>query len=607
MFNRMLRGITLALTLVLLLSGWPGTGKVSAAEQENQVLVNEWMWSTPFKKLDSYRIKSISPTSDGGYLVAGAIIENSVNSRGWVAKLTSSGKLEWEKLLKYEEEIGISCYPVNMFETRDGKYLVVGKSYADPDMIPRRPFSRMYLTKLNTDGSILWSKGYNFEGKYNGLEDGVESEDGGYLIIGNDVPMISGQRSVPYLLKTDQDGNVIWNKSNDIGGHSFKDLISTSDGGALAVGSTDVLGSVTDEALVVKYSANGEIDWTYKAGAGLTNPFAASVIPAAEGDGYLINGYGYQNDGTSTTDVRQDFIMKVSNSGELIWEKNLPSDRNFRADRFVTAPTGNFLIGSYTDGEFTKAAMIKIDESTGEIVGRIVHDKGTPSKINLLSPAQDGGVFAITTMIEKGPLKSIYRDYLIKYRNDELFRTGIRFAVGGQVQLQIGESRKSVIQAVYSIGTNETIDPSRIRFTSADSSIATVDEKGNITGIDVGATEITASYDGLEAVLKVAVEADDWEHSVEQGPFYLDSKQYSLTLGDQFELEAKFRDEQGQVHLVNKDTVFTISDSRIATIDEFGSIKGIAPGTTYVTAQYQGHTYRASIRIYRSYYDQVWE
>lgn len=505
MFNRLLsRSITMLLAFVLLLSGWPGTGTVSAAEQDNQRLVMEWSKQYSAEELPGY-ISNISPTSDGGYVAAGYVTNGAMKFNAYVAKLSSSREVEWELELQYEE--GENCFATSVFETRDGEYLVAGMPSLTS--IPQPWDSTVYLTKLNAEGSVLWERDYDFDGSYNQFGSVIEAEDGGYLVSGS-----GGQdgKEIAYVFKTDQDGNELWNTQVDREhAQSLYDVIPASDGGAVAVGRIERFpNSRIYDALVVKFSSNGEVQWTTQySNTDLISPIAASVIPAAAGDGYLISGYF---DPRSTGYNPKYFMIKVSSNGEIIWEQDIPTDGKFRPHELVNSPHGSLLIGAYEESNDHQPVMFKMNETTGELVSRIVEEpQSNSSFIVKLTITPDGGVAAIGF-------------------------TG----KGEAVQYQLMKYRI-----------------------------------GNVPG--------------------------DSENPGGQGAFYLDSEEYSLTLGDQFELEARFRDEQGQVHLVNEDTVFTIEDSSIATIDELGSVKGMSPGITYITAKYQGHTYKASIWIVRPY------
>ncbi|MNJ36467.1 Bacterial Ig-like domain (group 2) [compost metagenome] len=133
-------------------------------------------------------------------------------------------------------------------------------------------------------------------------------------------------------------------------------------------------------------------------------------------------------------------------------------------------------------------------------------------------------------------------------------------------------------------------------FESIDPSIAGVDAHGNITGISPGTTWIKVSYEGLES--KIAVKVADANGP---GPFYLDSEEYSLSIGTELDVAAYYVNESGLPSRVTQDTVFSIDDTSIATIDEYGNIRGISPGITYITATYNGTTYRASVGVFRPY------
>jgi len=130
--------------------------------------------------------KDIRPTTDGGFVVAGAT--GSPIAGPWVAKLDSAGNIEWQNVYGYGEAKSIQ-------QTIDGGYIVAGGT-----VLSTYTGSDAWLMKLNADGSVAWRRTYGSAGE-DDIRSVVQSADGGYILTGryNSSDML--------VLKTDESGN----------------------------------------------------------------------------------------------------------------------------------------------------------------------------------------------------------------------------------------------------------------------------------------------------------------------------------------------------------------------------------------------------------------
>lgn len=597
MIKHLSRSITGLLAFVIAWSGWLSGSYVSANEQVRELEVE---WSKEYGAgAYSANGRSIHPTSDGGYLVAGEITEKikpdsyAIGQKAYIAKIDASGKIEWEKKLRYQNRQDSSAY--HIIETRDGGYVVSGATITAFD----RERSTVYLVKLDANGGVVWEGSYS-KSDYNHYygEVVVEAEDGGFLVTG--YSSNSPGEAPAYLLKTDKDGNEQWFNSYRLEDNQyFNDLILTSDGGALAVGAAEsYVYSERNAALIVKLNGNGEVEWSQRHQIeGSYGPRATAVTSSDKDGGYVISGYAGSSQGPD------QFVIKITSSGELIWNRTFSSSNGEGFFTNIAQVSGGYtIIGRVSEGSYPKMIfkpeLIHINEN-GDIITRIQSEGSDVISGGQGALTPDGG-FIYIGQVKQG---SNYLIQVTKFSSlklpEERELTGVQFAEGQELKLKTGESKATVVQAVYSDNTTEAIAPGDIQFTSSNPSAATVNEYGEILGISEGTSEIVASYSGLQATLSVVIEGENTGGP--RGRFYLDSDEYSFTVGDGFELEARFVDEQGVTHLVNEDTIFTIENPAIATIDEVGSVTGVSPGITNVKAEYKGHIYNAPIWIFRPY------
>ena len=210
-----------------------------------------------------YFVHGVS-TPDGGVIAStttqwgGGDITNYYGwNDAWVVKIDSLGRLEWETTLGTEN----SEFPECFINASDGGYYV-GIS-GDPGYVGSIPVCRVPSTdefdvlfiKLDTDGSLLWSRCYGGS-KWDVIAQIVELEDGFLLVCSsesddrdvegagyqlgylNNNPNY-GQTKDIWLVRTDLDGNIFWSRCY---GGTGQDLptkaFQNEDGGFTVFGST---------------------------------------------------------------------------------------------------------------------------------------------------------------------------------------------------------------------------------------------------------------------------------------------------------------------------------------------------------------------------------
>lgn len=106
-------------------------------------------WDKIYEKRHFNVAKSIYQTSDGGYIVAGAIEWIEIhggrrNTDFWIIRIDSTGNLIWDKIFgDYAPEA-----PYSIQQTSDGGYIVAG--YA----LSYRVYNDYWIIKLNSDGDV---------------------------------------------------------------------------------------------------------------------------------------------------------------------------------------------------------------------------------------------------------------------------------------------------------------------------------------------------------------------------------------------------------------------------------------------------------------------
>jgi hypothetical protein len=219
---------------------------------------------------------SILQTNDGGYVITGSLIADSLlNTQSvFLMKTDSNGDTLWTKA--YEEGISQGfCVQ----QTTDGGYVISGS--ISHDSLVNIPMG--YLIKTDLNGDTLWTKMYS---EFESLLSVQQTTDGGYIISGG------GSNALFVFSKTDSNGDTLWIKN--YGGYSVQ---QTTDGGYI----------IADSSLI-KTDLNGDTLWSksYRDGAG-----GYSLQQTTDG-GYIITG-------TTTSEV---YLHKTDSNGDSLWTKS---------------------------------------------------------------------------------------------------------------------------------------------------------------------------------------------------------------------------------------------------------------------------------------------
>ena len=204
--------------------------------------------------------------------------------------------------------------------------------------------------------------------------------DGGYIVAGNtnsqdgDVTgyhpgpngcyqtcfnqTICGYYPDGLVVKLSSTGAIQWQKA--LGGSAADNLLSiqsTADGGYIASGLTysndgDVSGyhgGKEADAWVVKLSSSGAIQWQKVLGGSTGCDFANAVLTTPDG-GYIITGHtdSYDGDVTSIAGERDAWIVKLSSSGAIQWQKAIGGANSDYAYSFQSTPDGGYIVAGYT-------------------------------------------------------------------------------------------------------------------------------------------------------------------------------------------------------------------------------------------------------------------
>lgn len=213
-------------------------------------------WSKYFGRQGNDYIFNFYETQDGGYITAGSSQQSAYTNYDWmITKLSAAGAVVWTKIMSSADDEGCR----RLLLTADGGFLCVGHSRY------RNSFSDAIIVKLDANGNRLWSRSFGGSGSED-MYAISKTADGNYIAAGYTDSFGSGGFDI-FLTKFDENGNVFWDKI--FGGTSAEiiasgEIVNSSDGGYLLVGTTASFGSGGTDAYLLKTDCNGNSDCTGK-------------------------------------------------------------------------------------------------------------------------------------------------------------------------------------------------------------------------------------------------------------------------------------------------------------------------------------------------------
>ncbi|WP_455392201.1 Ig-like domain-containing protein [[Eubacterium] cellulosolvens] len=261
-------------------------------------------WTRTFGGLSNDVGRFVEQTNDGGYIITGwtgsyGVVEGDI----WLIKTNSLGIMQWSRMFggnDFED-------PREVHQTADGGFIIVGYTRSNS-----WGWSDVYLIKTDDEGNEEWSKRYGGnESDY--ASSVVQTSDGGYLI-GADTESYGAGGYDIWLIKTDDVGNMVWNKTfggseSDFWGYTRK----TSDEGYIIIGTTESYGDVTDDVWLIKTDSKGKEQWNRTYGGSWHD--TGSSVQEMELGGYII-GAKTQSFSADEGDI---WLIKTDPAGYMIW------------------------------------------------------------------------------------------------------------------------------------------------------------------------------------------------------------------------------------------------------------------------------------------------
>jgi hypothetical protein len=331
-------------------------------------------WSKSYGAVGSLGYSMVQ-TADGGYVIAG------YNSTGYdtlihgyrqkpvLIKTDSSGNIQWKKT--YDESLRFYV----IVQTNDLGYALFG-------------YGR--IIKTDAEGNLQWNKTYTpLPGGIINSQ-GIQTSDGGYLLVGSTTNSSYPQNTVAWILKTDNNGNELWKKTF---GDTFSSspFVATSAYFAIEMndGKYAVAGSWEGSCWLLKIDSHGDTQWNKTHDFRYNGTFGeykyTSIGKASDG-GLILTGFASPI----------PFLVRVDSQGNIQWNRPYTERGGFNS--IVQNDDGGF----YAVGSLNSNAWMIKTGSSGTLLWGATYGDYTQSYnrvfFNSVVRASDGGCAVAGTL-----------------------------------------------------------------------------------------------------------------------------------------------------------------------------------------------------------------
>ena len=341
--------------------------------------------------------ESIVATLDGGYAVLGYTQSNDFDITDktnsdfdlWLLKFNSEDELEWSKTYGSTDDDRGS----DLVVLPDGNFVITGyTSGADNDVSVNNGNQDFWIAKLNSSGTILWEKSFGYSGSDKPYSI-IKTQDSGVLVSGViDVTASGGLGNSRlenstlhaggdyWAIKLDTNGNQEWTKY--FGGNLSDDpygIAETNDGNFILVGASDSSdvdisnNKGTYDFWVVSISNTGDLLWEKNFGGSEIDE-ARGITKTSNGDFIIIGNTRSDDQNITTNNGGSDiWLIKIDANGNLLWEKSIGGS-SFDIGYGIKKSNSGYLISGASRSE-----NFDLDENYGQNDGLIaeINDNGS--------------------------------------------------------------------------------------------------------------------------------------------------------------------------------------------------------------------------------------
>jgi len=337
-------------------------------------------------------INSIIQSSDGNYSFTGTTTTLTNGGQDvYVGQTDKNGTLLWSKAIGGASADG-GC---DIIETPDHNLLIAGYTKS----FNAQNFYEVYLIETDFQGNVLWQK--NISDGSSAYKISLSTANDGYIITGGALGLFSLTGREIYIAKLNFTGDLIWSKkytnSNDEIGKSF---CYDNAGNMIFMGSPQIE-SASNDQYIVKTDSTGDSLWTTSfAGNGFED--AGNIINA--GNNFIM----CSSSGTMTNPLGVVNLNKIDANGHVITAFNFQSNYPYAGTFIINTSDNNLLLtGSKSDSTGLSSCYIMKLDNTGKSLWVKTYGDSTSYTSNKVIETSDSYVLAGSVADNTGSLNAM--------------------------------------------------------------------------------------------------------------------------------------------------------------------------------------------------------
>ena len=290
----------------------------------NRTYTDKWSWG-----------HSILECDDGGFLVAGKLVTD--QPQIWLVRTDANGNHLWNRTYGgVQPAVGFVVSEV--IQCAEGGYAIFGSG---PDSNSGN--ADYYLVRTDDDGNMLWNYTYNHGWMDTPAEKGlVQCSDGGFAMVGYRRDSVwQPPYSDVWLVRTDRDGNHVWNLTYGGSNAEFPTEILKVDSDLLVF-----YASVNSEGVskIIRVDAQGNVVSNRE----LENIYGLTMIRCSNG-GYAIAGAKTDISNEYDTDA---YLARADDDFNYVWQQTYNRSRSDAFFAISECSAGGFAMAGLADNDF---------------------------------------------------------------------------------------------------------------------------------------------------------------------------------------------------------------------------------------------------------------
>lgn len=255
--------------------------------------------------------RALVEVSTSGFAIVGYTASKGAgNYDVWLIRTDQTGSLLWDQTYGgIANDMGAS-----LIECSQGGFAIVGttESFGTGD-------EDAWLIRTDADGNLLWNRTFGGSGNDRG-QTIVECQNGGFAIGGYSESFGAGLEDF-WLIHTNTTGHLLWHRT--YGGYNRDfgySLVEANSGGFVLIGETASFGAGDNDVWLVRTNTTGHLLW-HRTYGGSGSELGYSIIEVTTG-GFGIIGWTYSF-GVGSSDV---WLIRVDSNGNHVWNHTFGQD-----------------------------------------------------------------------------------------------------------------------------------------------------------------------------------------------------------------------------------------------------------------------------------------